>query len=322
MAKITLGIGTSHSPMLSTPIAEFSGHAQRDSANPQIPDFEGRRRDHGERLAPQLTDEAVSLKNDACQAAIATLGETIRASSIDLLLIVGDDQEEWFDKENIPALGIYWNDMVETRPPEVDHMHPTLRSAYWGYHGDGTNITIPVRGDIGRHVIEQLIEEGCDPYSFRRQPEDEPLGHAWTFVYHRLLEHQIDIPMLPVYVNTYYPPNTPTAGRCYDIGRALRSAVESWPEDLNVCVVGSGGLSHFVVDEDFDRGLLDAFQRKDVDAIRATDAAKMISGTSEARNWIVAAGAAEHLNMNIVDYVPYYRSEAGSGIGMGFVTWQ
>ncbi|GGI07544.1 extradiol ring-cleavage dioxygenase [Egicoccus halophilus] len=322
MAKITLGIGTSHSPMLSTPIDEFEGHASRDAKNPQIPDYAGRTERLREQLADQLTDDVVAAKNDACQAAIAKLGATIRERDIDLLLIVGDDQEEWFDKENIPALGVYWNDQVETRPPDVEHMHPTLRSAYWGYHGDGTNHTVRVHGDLGRHVIAELTKQHFDVYSFRQQPTDKPLGHAWTFVYHRILEHQFDLPVLPVYLNTYYPPNTPAPGRCFELGQGLRRAVESWDEDLNVCVVGSGGLSHFVVDEELDRGLLDAIAQGDREHIEQIDPDRLLSGSSEAKNWITAAGAAEHLDFKVIDYVPYYRSPAGSGVGMGFAVWE
>jgi protocatechuate 4,5-dioxygenase beta chain len=39
-----------------------------------------------------------------------------------------------------------------------------------------------------------------------------------------------------------YPP--PTGHRCFMLGRAIRKAVESYPEDLNVVIFGTGGLSH------------------------------------------------------------------------------
>ena len=47
------------------------------------------------------------------------------------------------------------------------------------------------------------------------------------------------------------------------------------------------------------------------------------SGTSEYRNWIVVAGALAEspLSAKVVDYQPCYRSEAGTGCGMAFVTW-
>src|ERR1700704_6157262 len=47
------------------------------------------------------------------------------------------------------------------------------------------------------------------------------------------------------------------------------------------------------------------------------------AGTSEIKNWIAVAGAMSEsdLPMTLVDYVPCYRSEAGTGSGMGFATW-
>jgi 3-O-methylgallate 3,4-dioxygenase len=47
------------------------------------------------------------------------------------------------------------------------------------------------------------------------------------------------------------------------------------------------------------------------------------SGTSEIKNWIAAAGimAEAGLTMKLIDYVPCYRSEAGTGSAMGFAQW-
>jgi 3-O-methylgallate 3,4-dioxygenase len=48
----------------------------------------------------------------------------------------------------------------------------------------------------------------------------------------------------------------------------------------------------------------------------------MNSGSSEMRNWIVVTGATEHLDMELFDYVPCYRSPAGTGCVMGFAKWE
>jgi 3-O-methylgallate 3,4-dioxygenase len=129
-------------------------------------------------------------------------------------------------------------------------------------------------------------------------------------------------PIVPIMLNTYYPPNQPTPKRCYQLGRAIRQAVEAWPTRQRVAIVASGGLSHFFVDEDLDRYVLELLAKKDGGALVALPTGKLESGNSEIRNWIAAAGALEHLNMQLVDYVPSYRSEAGSGVGMAFAFWQ
>jgi 3-O-methylgallate 3,4-dioxygenase len=89
-----------------------------------------------------------------------------------------------------------------------------------------------------------------------------------------------------------------------------------------VAVIGSGGLSHFVIDEELDQQLLKAMQAKDHEVLSALPQRRLNSGTSEVRNWIATAGAVEHLGMTLVDYVPCYRSPAGTGCAMGFAEWR
>jgi 3-O-methylgallate 3,4-dioxygenase len=101
----------------------------------------------------------------------------------------------------------------------------------------------------------------------------------------------------------------------------VRGAIEAWPSDARVAVIASGGLSHFVIDEELDHQVLKALQEKDAEALGALPRRRMNSGTSEIRNWIVAAGAVEHLPMTLIDYVPCYRSPAGTGCAMGFAQW-
>ena len=127
--------------------------------------------------------------------------------------------------------------------------------------------------------------------------------------------------MVPVFLNTYYPPNQPTPRRCYKFGEAIREAVESWPGDVRIGIVGSGGLSHFVVDEELDRGVIDALRRKDGEALQSLPRKKLNSGSSEIRMWIAVGGAVEHLDMAWSHYVPGYRTPAGSGTGLGFAVF-
>ena len=155
----------------------------------------------------------------------------------------------------------------------------------------------------------------------RVQPRHAPFGHAWSFVHQRLMDERI-VPIMPILLNTYYPPNQPTPSRCYQLGRAIRQAVEAWAPATRVGILGSGGLSHFVVDEVLDRHVIEILARRDAEAVAALPLAQLDSGNSEIRNWIATAGAVEHLEMKLVDYVPSYRSEAGTGVGMAFAVWQ
>jgi 3-O-methylgallate 3,4-dioxygenase len=122
----------------------------------------------------------------------------------------------------------------------------------------------------------------------------------------------------------YFPPNQPTVGRCFDLGRGIGRAIQSWGDDRRVAIVASGGLSHFVIDEDLDRQVLLGMQAGDREVLAALPENRFRSGTSETKNWITAVGALSDtaLQMTTVDYVPCYRSEAGTGNAMAFAFWR
>ena len=320
MAQITLGIGSSHSPMLSTPHEALGALADLDRA--RLPEFAAKARAGAARFPHELAPEVTRARHEATQAAIQHLGEVLAEEAPDVAVVIGDDQHEWFGPDNQPALCVYWGDSVDNLPPPLESVPPVRRHSYWGLYGDGANRTFPVDAALGRHLVESLTRDfDFDVAQLRAQPRHGPFGHAWSFVHQRLMRDRI-VPIVPVLLNTYYPPNQPTPRRCYQLGRAIRQAVERWPTDQRVAVVASGGLSHFFVDEELDRHVLDLLAKKDGDALGALPAAQLESGNSEIRNWIATAGATEHLAMRLVDYVPCYRSEAGSGVGMAFAVWQ
>ena len=80
-------------------------------------------------------------------------------------------------------------------------------------------------------------------------------------------------------------------------------------------------LSSGVIDETLDRGVLAAVAARDAAALGAIPRERLRSGNSEILNWIAAAGALEGLAATIVDYVPGYRTPAGTGTGMAFAHW-
>jgi hypothetical protein len=131
-----------------------------------------------------------------------------------------------------------------------------------------------------------------------------------------------DLPVVPVLLNTYLPPTQPRAARCYDLGLMLATAVEAVGGGRRVGFLGSGGLSHFVVQPDWDRRFLDALAAGDSDYLRSIPEAQLQSGTSEAKNWIAVAGACTGLRFTELDYIPGYRSRAGTGTGMAFGVWE
>jgi 3-O-methylgallate 3,4-dioxygenase len=98
--------------------------------------------------------------------------------------------------------------------------------------------------------------------------------------------------------------------------------VETWEPDARVAVIASGGLTHFVIDEALDRRVLDSIAAKDAAALGAIPRDQLRSGNSEILNWITAAGALDGLTPAILDYIPGYRTPAGTGTGMAFAQWE
>ena len=72
------------------------------------------------------------------------------------------------------------------------------------------------------------------------------------------------IPNLPIYQNTFFPPNQPPARRSYDFGLQVGEAIRSWDSDMKVVVFGSGGMSHFCIDEAWDKKFMDAMISGDI----------------------------------------------------------
>ena len=331
MAELVLGLASSHSPQLSTPADGWAGRGERDKGNPELIGTDSITSNYEDllartdtaRIAKEITPDKFEQRHQQNQAAIAHLSQKMYDARLDVLVMVGDDQQEYLLDDNMPAFCVYWGSEVKVAGHEAG---PSTGNRHLiGYNTEDRHA--PTDSALGRHIIEQLMDAEFDVgrSSFldpsRGGRAKGGIGHAFGYVYNRLM-NGATIPTVPVMLNTYYPPNQPTPKRCYNLGRALKSAIESWPQDIRVGILASGGLSHFVVDEDLDQQALAGMKAKSVEKLSALPREKINSGSSEIRNWIVVTGATEHLDMDVVDYVPCYRSPAGTGCAMGFATWE
>jgi hypothetical protein len=128
-------------------------------------------------------------------------------------------------------------------------------------------------------------------------------------------------PSVPVLMNCFYPPTQPSMPRCIEFGAALAEAIRSWPKNLRVGVIASGGLTHFVCDQEQDAIFLDLLKRADLDGFAKIDERIYQSGTSELKLYVPILQCMEGTPMTLVEYCPCYRSEAGTGEGMAFMYW-
>lgn len=328
MAKIVLGIGSSHAPQLEMPPErwrEYGDRARTQSRHwfqgktysfEELVDL--RREDQFER---QCTDEKFRSRYDACQKAIAHLAETLDRAAPDVCVILGDDQHEAFSDDNMPSFAIYHGAAVD----DMSHEGRRTLSDPQVANKPKERVSHPCDPELGAHLIEAMAAKDFDVTRTNKLPEgnsEGAIGHAFYYVYRRLMNNEM-IPNVPVMVNTYYPPNAPLARRFDSFGQALRDAIEAWETNKRVAIIASGGLSHTVIEEELDARI--------IEGLRTGDSAKLIdypdvrfrAGTSEIKNWIILAGtmAGNGLQCSMVDYVPCYRTEAGNGCAMGFAEW-
>ena len=277
----------------------------------------------GNRYADLAVPDVIEQKVAKIQRALDHLAADIEQAGIDAMIIIGDDQEELYRKDNMPAVGLYYGDEVVTHKfplasmPSVPDWLAKIATAY----GADTVHRFPGHRTLALALIESLLENSVDIAACGSVPDPEAagFGHAFGFVINRLFRKPI--PVVPLMLNTYYPPNVPSAARYVAIGRALRKAVEAAPGDLRVGVIASGGLSHFFVDEELDRKVLAAVTESRADDVATLPRGALNSGSSEILNWVTTLGAVEHLPNRWVDYIPGQRTAAGTGCGMAFTVW-
>jgi 2,3-dihydroxyphenylpropionate 1,2-dioxygenase len=97
----------------------------------------------------------------------------------------------------------------------------------------------PVDVPLARHIADTLVESGRFDiaYSARLQ-----IDHGQSHAIQYLLSN-MNVEIVPIVVNVFAPP-LPTLGRCDELGRAIREAIQAFPGNRRVAVIGSGGLSH------------------------------------------------------------------------------
>ena len=336
MAKIVLGMGTSHGPMLSTPWKEWGQRVNFDKSKHDhnfrgaAYDFDGlvklRQGDHFE---SEITEEKWKSRHAACQTAIEELSMKFHDVAPDVAVIIGNDQREMFIEENFPTFAVYRGATINNGPrtaEQVAKLPPGVAISERG-HAPPVESVYPALPELGNHIIDCMMEEGFDVASMNSVPKGSGyvngIPHAFGFIYRRIMKDEV-VPNVPVCINTFYPPNQPRPKRCYAFGKALARAIQSWDSDKTVAVFGSGGLSHFVIDEDVDRKVLKALEDHDEKTLLSVPDDRFRDGTSEIKNWIPLAAIMDELGfkMNLIDYVPCYRSIAGTGNAMAFAYWQ
>jgi len=298
MANLIGCAAMSHAPQLM--LNPDSWHLLNTRPGENLPDKPGLEKE---------TPEVKWAKWNGCRAAIEKLREQIDRLNPDVLMVVGDDQHENLVDDNMPPFTIFIGEEVEASL--------SLRYLNQPKSENRTPYRIPAK--LAEGLVNGLMDEGFDPSYSKKTRYDGGLGHAFARVL-KFLTPRADRLVIPVMVNTYYPP-APSAERCVNFGRALTRVLRRLSGKERVVIVASGGLSHTKIDESLDAGFIRALKGNDLNYMAAMHAADLVEGTSEIRNWIVTAAAADRQG-TLLDYFPLYRTTTGVGCAMGFAYWE
>jgi aromatic ring-opening dioxygenase catalytic subunit (LigB family) len=267
--------------------------------------------DTPEALAETLED------NQRRYAPIRDAHRRIRArlasAKADAVFLIGDDQEENFNVDNMPQFLIYTG------------------GDYTADDWDRKNTArIANHPEIAKKLVEGCLEEGFDVSWSSKFRDDKLISHAHAepILY---LMRESGVPVIPFFVNAVHPP-APSAARCYAFGQALRRVMDRDLRDKRIVLCASGGLSHFSpshpwghhlgpryvgdISVDFDRRIVEWMRSGQGDKLAAIASKDLIEhGEGELRQWIVMMGALGAAKPEFLVYEPLFRSIMGMGVG-------
>jgi gallate dioxygenase len=210
--------------------------------------------------------------------------------------------QEWLAAQQPDVLLVVFNDHVTSF--FFDHYSQFALGVGESYavadEGGGPRALPPVSGHpaLARHIAAGLVADEFDLAYF----QDKPLDHGCFSPLSMLWPHEPAWPgaIVPLQIGVLEFP-IPSARRCYKLGASLRRAIESYPEDLKVVLVATGGLSHQVHGErcgfnnpDWDLEFLDLIEKDPERLANMTHAEYAVRGGMEGAEvimWLVMRGA-------------------------------
>jgi hypothetical protein len=217
------------------------------------------------------------------------LTENLRALKPDVIVMFDTDHLNTFFFDNLPifAIGV-------TASFKGPNDEPPTVPVY-----DITSVP-----DFAAHIRRAGIEAGYDLALVQEFSVDHSVAVPLHF-----LTPEMGIPVVPIFINGHIPP-LPRAQRCFELGRTVKAAIESWPQDLRVVIMGSGSFSLEVWGPHIAPGRTDGvpdpvWAQRVCDLLAQGDIATVIAESTEAQmlkagnvggeilNWIAMVGALE-----------------------------
>jgi len=152
--------------------------------------------------------------------------------------------------------------------------------------------------ELASHIAQSVILDEFDLTIVNKMAVDHGLTVPLTLMFGQPEEWPCPVIPLPVNV-VQYPP--PTGNRCFNLGKAIRKAVESFPQDLRVVIFGTGGMSHQLqgpraglINREFDTRFLDNLVKDPLALTRIPFVEYVREAGSEGIEtvmWLIARGA-------------------------------
>ncbi len=238
-------------------------------------------------------DQADPVARAGLYAAFDAMGDAIRQSGAEVLIVVAAEHFANFFMNNMPSFAIGMADFYDG---------PIEDATWLGID----NFRAPGHKDLSLRVITEVM-----------QTVDVAYAEEWKFdhgiaVPLSFLTPDYDLPVIPVNINCQGPPLTPLP-RAWALGEALRRAADAVPE--KVALVGTGGISHWPatpdsgkINEAWDRDFLDRWCRNDKAQLLAYDDTTVYAdagqGGFEIRTFISVSAAAGGAAGTVHFYTP------------------
>ena len=216
MARIVLGVGSSHSQLLLIPGELWAQHTTETRGLRDADVASARREKYRVWCSPSHWT-AQSAIAQQCLQRIA--GEITRAES-DVVLVIGNDDNELFGSDNLPAISVYHGAdvaMLSATRTEAPDWSLDVQRRY----GVGTGRVHKGAPLLASSLITELIRRNVDVAAAASVPDptQRGFGRAFGFVAERLLGGP-QVPILPIVLNTHFPPNILSA----------QTLLRNWPQ--------------------------------------------------------------------------------------------
>ena len=240
-------------------------------------------------------------------SSLTELGRRVKAARPDVLIEIAPDHWVNFFINNLPSICVGMGE--EHDGPAEPWMKDCPFKKIAGHP------------KLANHILQTALERDFEP----------------SVSHHLTLDHGFCIPLwkggldplppiVPIIFNDLEPPY-PSVRRCLHWGTMLAEAVRSYPEDIRVAVLSTGGLSHSIgeptmgeIDEPFDRECIRHFEKGDerplIDFLNER-LPTIGNGAAEIRNWVAAHGAADRRGFELIGYCNCPEVY----VGCGFASW-